>query len=225
MYKKFIERKFKKANFFKGVPVVVFSLLFIIALSSNFSVFSETPSPDANTTSQITPTAEDDSTTSPSEITPTAGQTEENSPSTETTPTATLTPTPTITPTIAPSIAPTISPTIEPTATEELDYLYDFTVPPYREDEKPSETLSPDSTISPGLSDATIDIVEVENIERKKEFRWSDIIKYLAYGFFILAGIAILYGIVCLFTLIFFKKDITMAGLKKNKNKNKKDKK
>lgn len=111
----------------------------------------------------------------------------------------------------------TLTPTPTITATEEPNYLYDFTAPPYNNGESEVSTLAPDVTEQPGVSDATIDVVKIDNIEQKRGFRWSDLIKYLAYGFFALAVFAIAYGLLSMAVLIFFKKDITFAGIKKRK--------
>lgn len=111
------------------------------------------------------------------------------------------------------------------TPTGDPDYLYDFTPPPYENSDNPMESISPDATAVPGMSEATIDIVKLEKIERKREFRWSDLIKYIAYGFFGLAGAAIIYGLFSMFVLIIFKKDITLSGIKQRKKKNQKKEK
>lgn len=119
----------------------------------------------------------------------------------------------------------TMTPAPTPTATGEPDYLYDFTAPPYDNGENEVSTLSPNETEAPNVSDATIDVVKIDNIEPKRAFRWSDLIKYLAYGFFALAVFAIAYGLFSMAILIFFKKDITLAGIKKRKmDKQKKEK-
>ena len=109
-------------------------------------------------------------------------------------------------PTTPPVIVETATPT--PTPSAALDYLYDFTVPPLNDDGASNITLAPETTATPGMSDATIDVVQVDIIEKKRDFRLSDIIKYIAYGFFGLAVIAVFYGLVCMASLIFFKKDI-----------------
>lgn len=178
--------------------------MLIIALmavmSVGFCVYSESPAPEA------------------SENVPTA--TQEVLPATEnpTTPPViveTATPVPTSTPTQTPTPTPTPTPTVA------LDYLYDFTVPPLNDDGPSNITLAPDITATPGMSDATIDVVQVDIIEKKRDFRLSDIIKFIAYGFFGLAVISVLYGLVCMASLIFFKKDITLAGIKQRKKKKK----
>ena len=126
---------------------------------------------------------------------------------------------PTTPPVIVETASPTPTPT--PTPTGALDYLYDFTVPPLNDDGASNITLAPETTATPGMSDATIDVVQVDIIEKKRDFRLSDIIKYIAYGFFGLAVIAVLYGLVCMASLIFFKKDITLSGIKQRKKKKK----
>lgn len=119
----------------------------------------------------------------------------------------------------------TMSATPTATATGEPEFLYDFTPPPYSNKEDVVATLLPNATSTPDISDATIDVVKIDNIERKREFRWSDLIKYLTYLFFGLAGVAIIYGLLSMAVLIFFKKDITLAGIKKRKlDKQKKEK-
>ena len=138
------------------------------------------------------------------------------------TPDASITTPATSTETITATETAVITPTA--TSTGEPEYLYDFTPPPYNQ-ENAVVTLSPNETATPDISDATIDVVKIDNIERRREFRWSDLIKYLAYGFFGLAGIAIVYGLLSMAILIFFKKDITLAGIKQRKlNKQKKEK-
>ena len=63
------------------------------------------------------------------------------------------------------------------------------------------------------------------NITINEDIEISDLIKYLAYGFFALAVFAIAYGLFSMAVLIFFKKDITLAGIKKRKmDKQKKEK-
>ena len=126
---------------------------------------------------------------------------------------------PTTPPVIVETASPTPTPT--PTPTGALDYLYDFTVPPLNDDGASNITLAPEATATPGMSDATVDVVQVDIIEKKRDFRLSDIIKYIAYGFFGLAVIAVLYGLVCMASLIFFKKDITLSGIKQRKKKKK----
>lgn len=122
-----------------------------------------------------------------------------------------------------PSVSPSPSPS--PTISKEPEFLQDFTVPPLQASDNINADATPSETAKPNSAGATIGIVEVDNIEAQKPFMWSDLIKYLAYVFFVLAGLAVIYGIVCMATLIFFKKDITLAGLRQRKKKKKKNNK
>lgn len=123
-------------------------------------------------------------------------------------------------PGVNPSGSP--SPSSSPTATKEPEFLQDFTIPPLQSTENPNASSQPNKTVKPDSSVATIGIVEVDNIETKRPFMWSDLIKYLAYAFFGLAIVAVIYGLISMAVLIFFKKDITLAGLRKRKNEKKK---
>lgn len=206
-----------KTNNHKGLVYVVLFVLCTLFLSFNITVFSETPTPES--TEEIpsaTQTEEAVVSEQPNESnTPTTIPTSEAT--TESTPTVTPAPTPTPTPTLT----PTLTPAITPTPSQVFDYLYDFTIPPLYTEGSAFITLAPNKTATADIGNATIGIVEIDNIEKKKEFRWSDLIKYLAYAFFALAGIAIVYGLVSMAVLIFFKKDITIAGLRQNKKKKK----
>lgn len=72
------------------------------------------------------------------------------------------------------------------------------------------------------MSAATVGIVQIKNIDNTGHgFRWSDLIKYMAYAFYGLSVIAVLYGIACLIGLLCFKKDISIGALRKKKKNNK----
>jgi len=132
---------------------------------------------------------------------------------------------PTNGPSAVASFTPSASPSPSPTATKEPEFLQDFTIPPLQSTENPNGNADSEKTAKPDFAGATIGIVEVDNIETKKDFMWSDIIKYLTYVFFAFAGVAVIYGIVCMAVLIFLKKDITFAGLRLRKKEKKKQKK
>lgn len=212
----------KKTNNYKGFALVVLFVLCTLFLSFNITVFSETPSPDGTAEiPSVTQTGEEaseqpDVQNTPT-IIPTIEATAENTPTPEVDETVTpeVTPMPTATPTIIPTLTPT------PTSSQVIDYLYDFTIPPLYTEGKAVITPAPNRTATADVGNATIGIVEIDNIEKKREFRWSDLIKYLAYTFFALSCIAIVYGLVSMAVLIFFKKDITIAGLRQNKKKKK----
>lgn len=122
----------------------------------------------------------------------------------------------------SPTNSAAVTPTPSPTVSKEPEFLQDFTVPPLQSTENPNASSNPDKTAKPDSAGATIGIVEVDNIEAKKPFMWSDLIKYLAYAFFALAIVAVLYGLISMAVLIFFKKDITLAGIRKHKEEKKK---
>ena len=186
------ERTKKQIKEIKFISFITLVIVLIAIMSVGFCVFSESPAPEAS----------------------------ENVPSaTQEVPSATESPT--TPPVIVETASPTPTPTPTPTPSAALDYLYDFTVPPLNDDGASNITLAPETTATPGMSDATIDVVQVDIIEKKRDFRLSDIIKYIAYGFFGLAVIAVLYGLVCMASLIFFKKDITLSGIKQRKKKKK----
>lgn len=127
-----------------------------------------------------------------------------------------------IVPEANPSGSPSLSPSPSPTATKEPEFLQDFTIPPLQSTENPNANSDSNKTAKPDSAGATIGIVEVDNIETKRPFMWSDLIKYLAYAFFALAIVAVLYGLASMAALIFFKKDITLAGMRKRKKDSKK---
>lgn len=129
---------------------------------------------------------------------------------------------PLITPKVTPSASASVSPSPSPTATKEPEFLQDFTIPPLKETETPNENSNVNNIAKPDSAGATIGLVQVDNIEAKRPFMWSDLIKYLAYVFFALAIVAVLYGLASMAALIFFKKDITLAGMRKRKKDNKK---
>ena len=67
---------------------------------------------------------------------------------------------------------------------------------------------------------ASVGIVQVENIDNTE--RGFHLIKGLEYAFYIMAGVAVVYGIVCLIGLLCFKKDLSIAALRKKKKDSRK---
>ncbi|MFR1518199.1 MAG: hypothetical protein ACLSVG_05405 [Clostridia bacterium] len=217
----------KKA--FKYKLLIILSGIFLFLFFSRFAVFSETPPPEATVTSELpqnTSTIE----ASPATEMPTEG-------TASPTPTPTLLPTPTWTPTEPPmtappapqteapteTIAPTEAITASPTPTPELHFLYEFTVPPLNQEGGSDITPRPDHTPVPTMSAASIGIVQVEDISNvKRGFRWFDFIKYAEYMFYVLAGLSILYGIICLIGLLCFNKDISIGAIRKRKKEKRK---
>lgn len=192
--------------------------IFAFFVLLRFPVSSETSSPEASQTpviSDSTPTIE----VSPATEVPT--ETISASPvPTETPETPSPTPVPpeTIAPTPTEVVTPTELITPSPTPTPELHFLYDFTAPPRNQDGQSGKTLKPDYTPFPTMSSASIGIVQVENINNtERGFRWSDLIKYAEYACYILAGLTIIYGLVCLIGLLAFKKDLSIGAIRKKK--------
>ena len=92
---------------------------------------------------------------------------------------------PRVTPSASASVSPSASPS--PTATQDPEFLQDFTIPPLKETKAPNANSNVNNTAKPDSAGATIGLVQVDNIEAKRPFMWSDLIKYLAYVFFALA--------------------------------------
>lgn len=203
----------------KYILIIAASGFFLFSALFRFSVFSETPAPEPVQTTSVaesTPAEEtvpaeqtpEQEPTSSAEPTPLASEPPTDVP---TEPPATPTPVPvTEPPTPEPTPSPTEQITAEPTPTPELQYLYDFTVPPLTQDGAAVKTLSPGNTPAPTMLAASVGIVQVENIDNtERGFQWYDLIKGLEYAFYIMAGLAIVYGIVCLIGLLCFKKDLS----------------
>lgn len=230
----------------KYILIIAAAGFFLFSALFRFSVFSETPAPEPvqttsaadNTPAEETPAEETlpaeqtpgQEPTSPAEPTPPATPTDvpTEPPATPTDvptePPATPTPVPvTESPTPAPTPSPTQQITAEPTPTPELQYLYDFTVPPLTQGGASDKTLSPGNTPAPTMLAASVGIVQVENIDNtERGFQWFDLIKGLEYAFYIMAGVAVVYGIVCLIGLLCFKKDLSIAALRKKKKDSRK---
>ena len=221
----------------KYILIIAAAGFFLFSALFRFSVFSETPAPEPvqttsaadNTPAEETPAEETlpaeqtpgQEPTSPAEPTPLASGPPTDVP---TEPPATPTPVPvTESPTPAPTPSPTQQITAEPTPTPELQYLYDFTVPPLTQGGASDKTLSPGNTPAPTMLAASVGIVQVENIDNtERGFQWFDLIKGLEYAFYIMAGVAVVYGIVCLIGLLCFKKDLSIAALRKKKKDSRK---
>ena len=221
----------------KYILIIAAAGFFLFSALFRFSVFSETPAPEPvqttsaadNTPAEDTPAAgtlpaeqtPGQEPTSPAEPTPLASEPPTDVP---TEPPATPTPVPvTESPTPAPTPSPTQQITAEPTPTPELQYLYDFTVPPLTQGGASDKTLSPGNTPAPTMLAASVGIVQVENIDNtERGFQWFDLIKGLEYAFYIMAGVAVVYGIVCLIGLLCFKKDLSIAALRKKKKDSRK---
>ena len=221
----------------KYILIIAAAGFFLFSALFRFSVFSETPAPEPvqttsaadNTPAEETPAEETlpaeqtpgQEPTSPAEPTPRASEPPTDVP---TEPPATPTPVPvTESPTPAPTPSPTQQITAEPTPTPELQYLYDFTVPPLTQGGASDKTLSPGNTPAPTMLAASVGIVQVENIDNtERGFQWFDLIKGLEYAFYIMAGVAVVYGIVCLIGLLCFKKDLSIAALRKKKKDSRK---
>ena len=110
-----------------------------------------------------------------------------------------------------------------PTPTPQLNFLYDFTAPPLKQDDTSHITLPPDHTPAPTMSSATIGVVQIDDIDNTvRGFRWSDLIKYAAYLFYIFAGLSVVYGIVCLIGLLCFKKDLSIGALRTRRKETRK---
>ena len=221
----------------KYILIIAAAGFFLFSALFRFSVFSETPAPEPvqttsaadNTPAEETPAEETlpaeqtpgQEPTSPAEPTSLASEPPTDVP---TEPPATPTPVPvTESPTPAPTPSPTQQITAEPTPTPELQYLYDFTVPPLTQGGASDKTLSPGNTPAPTMLAASVGIVQVENIDNtERGFQWFDLIKGLEYAFYIMAGVAVVYGIVCLIGLLCFKKDLSIAALRKKKKDSRK---
>lgn len=221
----------------KYILIIAAAGFFLFSALFRFSVFSETPAPEPvqttsaadNTPAEETPAEETlpaeqtpgQEPTSPAEPTPLASEPPTDVP---TEPPATPTPVPvTEPPTPEPTPSPTEQITAEPTPTPELQYLYDFTVPPLTQGGASDKTLSPGNTPAPTMLAASVGIVQVENIDNtERGFQWFDLIKGLEYAFYIMAGVAVVYGIVCLIGLLCFKKDLSIAALRKKKKDSRK---
>lgn len=129
--------------------------------------------------------------------------------------------TPSYMPTLVVSTA-TLTPTETPSPTP--NFLPDFTPPPAEYQGGLNADVDGENS-GAEQSDASAGIVEIEDIKEKKEFQVYDLIKYAAYMFFVLAGVAILYGLICIAALLFFKKDISLDAMRKKRKNKKKDKK
>lgn len=223
----------------KYIAYIVLSLLLVWLLAGQIQTFAETPAPDATVApapSESTPTAE----ASPTAATEAPGTEEPATEQPSPPPTQTVAPPPTaepVTPTPVPptelpaTLEPTIEimptlPTLVPTPTPQLNFLYDFTAPPLKSDDTSHITLQPDHTPAPTMSSATIGVVQIDDIDNTaRGFRWSDLIKYAAYLFYGLAGLSVIYGMVCLIGLLCFKKDLSIGALRARRKETHKDRK
>ena len=221
----------------KNMKYRILFILFFLAvfvLLFRLSVYSETPSPEAEATETPSeaeiisplPSETEEPTEAPITSEPTEPASPTAEPETPTPSTQAPTPTPTLPPTPSPTepATPTAVITAVPTATPELHFLYDFTPPPLNQNHVSDKTLAPDVTPNPTMSAASIGIVRIDNIDNTKQgFYWSDLIQYAAYCFYVLAGAAVLYGIACLIGLLCFKKDLSIGAIRKRRRKRRKD--
>lgn len=227
------EKKEDTRKFVKQKLLMILSGIFLFFILFRFSVYSETPAPDPGQTPELpesTPTV----TASPETVPPTEEITASPTPSLVPTEPATTapsenpgTPTPTPTPEPVPPTeigTPTAEITASPTPTPELQFLYGFTAPPLYQEESGGKTARPDHTPKPTANSASIGIVQVENIgNTERGFRWSDLIKYAEYLCYVLAGLAIVYGVVCLVGLLCFNKDLSIGAIRKKRKDARRD--
>lgn len=119
----------------------------------------------------------------------------------------------------AATVEPSNIPTEEPSPTP--DYLPDF-IPPQAEYEMDENAYIEEQRAKAEKSNAAAGIVQIDNIDSERDFAIYDLVHYAAYLFFGLAIVAILYGIICMGALLFFKKDITIDALRKKRRAKKK---